>query len=43
MTAFAFDIAMAALGVNGPELRHEALLCRMGVRDRHLPAVVAVG
>jgi len=29
--------------VNGLELRHEALLCRMGVRDRHLPAVVAGG
>src|SRR5262249_43210283 len=24
-------------------LRHEALVFRMGVRDRHLPAVVAVG
>jgi hypothetical protein len=25
------------------DVRDEALLCRMGVRDRHLPAVVAVG
>jgi hypothetical protein len=24
-------------------LRHEALVFRMGVKDRHLPAVVAVG
>jgi RNA-directed DNA polymerase len=87
MTAFAFDVAMAALGVNGPEdvihpwdatswrrheenvrrlrgrifkatkdgdwptvrnlqklmVRHEARLFRMGVKDRHFLAVVAVG
>jgi RNA-directed DNA polymerase len=88
MTAFAFDVAMVALGVNGPEddvqhrwdaigwrahednvrrlrrrifkaakdgdlakvrnlqklmVRHEARLFRMGVKDRHFLAVVAVG
>jgi RNA-directed DNA polymerase len=87
MTAFAFDVAMAALGANGPEdedldwdaivwpiheehvgrlrgrifkaskaqdlatvrnlqkmmVRHEARLFRMGVKDRHFLAVVAVG
>jgi hypothetical protein len=29
--------------VNGPELRREALLIRMEVKDPHLPTVVAVG